>query len=125
MFTLDYRSRAPIYEQLYNNISRLAALGALAADEQLPSVRSLAQELGVNPNTVQKAYQMLEHDGIIYSLPGKGSFIASDLTPLLQKRMLAEKELTAALATAAKAGITQKEIEEHVKNFFNRRETDV
>ena len=125
MFTLDYRSRAPIYEQLYNNISRLAALGALAADEQLPSVRSLAQDLGVNPNTVQKAYQMLEHDGIIYSLLGKGSFIASDLTPLLQKRMLAEKELTAALETAAKTGITQKEIEEHVKNFFNRRETDV
>ena len=59
LFSLDYRSRLPIYEQLYQNITRKAALGALAKNEQIPSVRALAQELGVNPNTVQKAYQLL------------------------------------------------------------------
>ena len=69
MFVLDYKSRLPIYEQLYHSITRLAALGGLEKNEQLPSVRTLAQELGVNPNTVQKAYHMLEHDGVIVSIP--------------------------------------------------------
>ena len=78
MFVLDYKSRLPIYEQLYHSITRLAALGGLEKNEQLPSVRALAQELGVNPNTVQKAYHMLEHDGVIVSIPGKGSFISED-----------------------------------------------
>ena len=65
MVLLDYKSRLPIYEQLYHGIIRLAALGAMGAGDPLPSVRALAQELGVNPNTVQKAYQLLERDGVI------------------------------------------------------------
>ncbi len=68
VFTLDYKSRLPIYEQLYRSIRRMAAVGAVDRREPLPSVRALAQELGVNPNTVQKAYRMLERDGIILSL---------------------------------------------------------
>ena len=57
VFILDQKSRYPIYEQLYQSVTRMAALGALEPEEQLPSVRALAQDLGVNPNTVQKAYQ--------------------------------------------------------------------
>ena len=86
LFSLDYRSRLPIYEQLYQNITRMAALGALAKNEQIPSVRALAQELGVNPNTVQKALPAFGTRWIIYSVPGKGSFIAEAANALSQQR---------------------------------------
>lgn len=87
MILIDVKSRQPIYEQLYNGIVRLSALGAMLPGEQLPSVRSLAQELGVNPNTVQKAYQLLERDGLIVSAPGKGSFLADQGGKLNEKRL--------------------------------------
>jgi len=76
MFTLDTRSRVPIYEQLIDQLKRLMMKDVLVKDEQLPSVRSLAQELTINPNTIQKAYRELEREGFIYSIPGKGSFVA-------------------------------------------------
>lgn len=76
MIQLDFQSRQPIYEQLVLKLSELILLGALKAEDQLPSVRALARDLGVNPNTVQKAYQELERRKIIYSVAGKGSFIS-------------------------------------------------
>ncbi|AJD89900.1 hypothetical protein JMA_05830 [Jeotgalibacillus malaysiensis] len=76
MFTLDTRSRVPIYEQLMDQLKTLMIRDVLQQDEQLPSVRSLAQELTINPNTIQKAYRELEREGFIYSVPGKGSFVA-------------------------------------------------
>ncbi len=75
MFELDLRSRAPIYEQLVEKIKELIVNNVLKADEQLPTVRVLASELTLNPNTVQKAYRELEYRGYIYSLPGKGNFV--------------------------------------------------
>ena len=73
MLSLDLQSRRPIYEQLIHGLMELVSLGVLAPDEQLPSVRSMARDLGI-----QKAYQELERSGIIYSVAGKGSFIASN-----------------------------------------------
>lgn len=122
MFSLDYKSRLPIYEQLYKSVTRLAALGGIEQNEQLPSVRALAQELGVNPNTVQKAYQMLEHDGIICSVPGKGSFISQDASALTQQRELAVEKLEEAIQNAVDCGVTQDAITQHVQNFFSGRE---
>lgn len=75
MFFLDLQSRTPIYEQIKNNILKMIALNVLKPNEQLPSVRSVARDLGINPNTVQKAYQELESQGVLYSVAGKGSFI--------------------------------------------------
>lgn len=75
MFELDLRSRAPIYEQLVEKIKELIVNNVLKPDEQLPTVRVLASELTLNPNTVQKAYRELEYRGYIYSLPGKGNFV--------------------------------------------------
>ncbi len=122
MFVLDYKSRLPIYEQLYHSITRLAALGGLEKNEQLPSVRTLAQELGVNPNTVQKAYHMLEHDGVIVSIPGKGSFISEDASALLNQRRLAVEDLDRAIKTAADCGVSKDEITERVDSYFLGRE---
>lgn len=75
MLQLDFRSRVPVYEQLTEKIKELIVHKVLKADEQLPSVRELALELTVNPNTIQKAYRELERQGYIYSVPGKGSFV--------------------------------------------------
>ena len=69
---------AALFRQLEQSITELVAIGALKPGEQLPSVRTLAVELGINPNTVSKAYAELEHKGIVYSLAGKGSFICED-----------------------------------------------
>ena len=80
MITVDYKDRRPIYEQLTANITELALSGELKPDEQLPSVRQLASQLGINPNTISKAYIELERRGIVYSVSGKGSFVNSDLS---------------------------------------------
>ncbi|WP_462419857.1 GntR family transcriptional regulator [Salinicoccus sp. Marseille-QA3877] len=76
MFDIDVRSRVPIYEQLVDNIKMMIIQNVLEKDEKLPSVRKMAQEITINPNTIQKAYRELESEGYIYSLPGKGSFVS-------------------------------------------------
>ncbi|MBQ1961639.1 MAG: GntR family transcriptional regulator [Clostridia bacterium] len=78
MLQLDFKSGVPICDQIVNGFIRLKALGVLKGGDQLPSVRALASRLAVNPNTVQKAYAMLESSGIIYSVKGKGSFLSDD-----------------------------------------------
>ncbi len=74
MITLNYRDGKPIYEQVKNGLRRLIVTGMLPPDGRLPSVRELAQQLAINPNTIQRAYRELERDGYIVSIPGKGSF---------------------------------------------------
>ena len=76
MIKLDYKSAKPLHEQISMGIKELIFSGILKPDEQLPSVRELSVSLTVNPNTVQHAYKSLETEGIIYSLRGKGNFVA-------------------------------------------------
>ena len=76
MLNLDYRDARPIYEQVRDNLRRLMVNGAIQEGEKLPSVRSLASNLAINPNTIQRAYESLEAEGYVYSIPGKGSFAA-------------------------------------------------
>lgn len=121
MFTLNFQSREPIYEQLYNNVVRLASLGVLQPEEQLPPVRSLATQLGVNPNTVSKAYQLLERDGIIYSAVGRGSFVSSGVTAASLQRATALDELTKAIRKACDIGITKEELKRVIDDTFAQR----
>ena len=74
MISLNYRDSRPIYEQIRDGLRKLIVTGAIGADEKLPSVRALATQLAINPNTIQRAYNELEAEGYIYSIPGKGSF---------------------------------------------------
>jgi len=97
------QSRVPIYEQLKNKIYELAVLGQLRANDQLPSVRNLARDLGVNPNTVQKAYQELERENIIYSVTGKGSFLSAKLDTQLERQYL--RKISAAAIQARQCGV--------------------
>ena len=71
---LNYRDSRPIYEQIKDNYKRLILSGGIAAGDKLPSVRELASQLAINPNTIQRAYRELESEGFIYTVPGKGSF---------------------------------------------------
>lgn len=110
MLTLNYRDTRPIYQQIKDGLRKLILTGAIAQDEKLPSVRSLAMDLAINPNTIQRAYAELEGEGVIYSVAGKGSFAA----PLCEAAEARKKELFAALcATAAELrdlGATEDEI---------------
>ena len=74
MIQLNYRDAKPIYEQIKEGLRRLVITGVIATDEKLPSVRELASELSINPNTIQRAYRELEQEGYIYTISGKGSF---------------------------------------------------
>lgn len=122
MLSLDLQSRQPIYEQLIFKLSELISLGALAPDEQLPSVRTLARDLGVNPNTVQKAYQELERRKVIYSVAGKGSFITSGDGAL---QMLAKQNMSKiheALLEGRRTGLTKPQVMSAVDAVYNEEE---
>lgn len=82
MKIVDYRDPKPIYEQIADYYKHMILKGVLLSDEQLPSVRSLAMDIGTNPNTVQKAFTLLESEGYIYAVKGRGNFVKAgeDLT---------------------------------------------
>jgi GntR family transcriptional regulator len=112
MFELDLRSRLPIYEQLVEKFKELIITEVLKGDEQLPSVRVLSQQLTINPNTIQKAYRELERQGYIYSLPGKGSFVAAIAQSKNSEKLEKLKdELVKILSEAMYLGMTKDEIE--------------
>ncbi|MBC2580733.1 GntR family transcriptional regulator [Clostridium sp. DJ247] len=111
MFELDLRSRLPIYEQLVEKFKELIITEILKKDEKLPSVRTLANELTINPNTIQKAYRELETQGYIYSIPGKGSFVASIIQNENNKKISKLKdELIKILSEAMYLGMKKDEI---------------
>lgn len=108
MYNIDLQSRTPIYEQLYKKVVELVLKGELSPNDKLPSVRELAKELGVNPNTVSKAFQLLERDKVIYSLAGRGSFVSNVSTDSVKETAL--EDFDRAVAEALNVGITQKEL---------------
>lgn len=78
MIIIDYKDTRSIYEQIVDKFKMLILRGVLQADEQMPSVRNLAMELSINPNTIQKAYAELERQGFIYAVKGRGNFVSGD-----------------------------------------------
>ena len=119
--TVDLRSRTPIFEQIINSVRELVILGLMEPDEPLPSVRSLAAELAINPNTIQKAYAELERQGVIYSLAGRGNFVSPDTGALKsenQKKLLLA--VTDSVLAAASHGVSEEEIVAAVREVFSR-----
>ncbi len=117
MFQLDYRSGVSICDQIVNGIIRLKTLGVLKSGEQLPSVRAFASKLSVNPNTVQKAYGILETGGIICSVRGKGSFICEDDSADSAIKIAAKNDFKNALKNAVDMGLSFEEINEIIEIF--------
>ena len=122
MFQLDFKSGAPICDQIVNGFIKLKALGVLKGGEQLPSVRALASKFSVNPNTVQKSYAILEANGIIYSVKGKGSFISDDANAAENILILAKKDFASAIKNAADLGLSEEQMIHLVKQNFSTKE---
>jgi GntR family transcriptional regulator len=108
LFTVDPRSGVPLYLQLIEQVKRAVALGTMAPGEQLPTVKALALDLTINPNTVARAYRELERDRVIETSPGRGSFVRTDGAPTEARRAgtdVAEGVLDAAVREARALGI--------------------
>lgn len=110
MFQLDYRSGVSICDQIVNNIIRLKTLGVLSGGSLIPSVRALASQLAVNPNTVAKAYSILESNGIICSVRGKGTFICEDLSVDNAIKENAKKTFIKSVKSALDLGLSSNEL---------------
>lgn len=111
MIFIDYRNGNPIYEQIADEFESLINQGILKPDSQLPSVRQLAIELSINPNTIQKAYGELENRGLTYSVRGKGSFVAAESESLkLKKLQNFYEKLREIINLAQRSGISEEEI---------------
>lgn len=117
MFDIDLQSRVPIYEQLYKKTVELIIKGILKENDQLPSVRILAKETGVNPNTVAKAYQELERNKIIYSVSGRGSFVAKTGDSSVKDYILSDFDEKA--YEAMRIGISKEELKERIEGLNN------
>lgn len=110
MIALNYRDPRPIYEQLKDKLRRLVLSGAIPSNEKLPSVRDLASELSVNPNTIQRAYRELEAEGFIYTVSGKGSF-AAELTQVDDSRIRALKsQFHSAASELLQLGVSREDL---------------
>ena len=126
MINLDYKDGKSLHEQIESGFKDLIINGILQADEQLPSVRELSVSLTVNPNTVQKAYKQLELDGYIYSVRGKGNFVAPIQGQKDEKR--AEElysELTSIVKELMFIGEEKQNIENIINNIYEEKEDAV
>ena len=111
MISINYRDSKPIYLQIKDALRRLILTGTLPAGGKLPSVRSLASSLAINPNTIQRAYRELVTEGCIISMPGKGSFVADAADIARQKHQAAEQALRQALADLRALGCSAEELD--------------
>ncbi|MDF2536180.1 MAG: GntR family transcriptional regulator [Bacillales bacterium] len=120
MFELDMKSRKPIYEQLVDKLKELIIHDILKPDEQLPTVRQLAVDISINPNTIQKAFRELENQGYSYSVPGKGSFVNSDLQSKRAAKIAQIKdEIAKPIAEALFLGITKEQLMQYILEIEN------
>ena len=123
MLQIDYRSGEALYIQIKSNLKKLILTGVLKEDELLPSVRKLASEFAINVNTVQRAYKELEQEGYIYSIPGKGNFVAKVSNDIFNKNILNIKsELFNILDHAVTLGMSKKDVNDAVEDFFNTKD---
>ena len=115
MIILDYRDTRPLYEQIVDKFQMLILSGALEPNSRMPSVRSLAVELSINPNTIQRAYSELERTGFLYTVKGKGKYVAySDSLKDVRKQEIFEK-LRDLKKEALSMGMTVKELTEFLE----------
>ena len=109
MIVIDYQNRKPIYEQIVERFQMLIVRGVLEPDSQMPSVRSLATELSINPNTVQKAYTILEQQGYIYPVKGRGNFVSGGRNLVEQKKENFFQKLRIVIREGIELGVTKEE----------------
>ncbi len=124
MILLDYRDKRPIYEQVTEKLEHLVVSGALEENSKMPSVRALAMELSVNPNTVQRAYNQLESDGYLYTVSGRGSFVAPESEWREGKRQKQLEEWLLVTERAMEAGLPMEQLREELNRIYGRKNSD-
>lgn len=115
MYMIDLQSRVPIYEQLYGCVKNMLMDGEIKPGDKLPSVREMSKELGVNPNTVTKAFQALERDKIIYTVPGRGSYAADIINDKFRQTAL--DEFDKASQNALRLGVSADTLIQRIKEM--------
>ncbi len=115
MIILDYKDRRPIYEQVIEKLEELMLLGVLKENDPMPSVRSLATELSINPNTIQRAYAELERRGCIYVVKGKGSFVAENSVMKENRKKELLVQVSEIIDEAIRLGIPDQELKNMVE----------
>lgn len=110
MIVIDYKDTRPIYEQIVERFKMLILKGVMREGEQMPSVRSLAMELSINPNTIQKAYAELERQGFIYNVKGRGNFVAADGNLMEERRQEYLQQIIALARELLEIGMTKEEL---------------
>lgn len=118
MITLSNLSKVPIYQQIIDQILSQIAMGVLEANAQMPAVRSLAQNLGINPNTVVKAYNELEHAGYLYTKAGVGSFVSEEASPNSRLKQQKLDELRKEIALLSKLGCAEENIISMINQIY-------
>jgi GntR family transcriptional regulator len=112
-FSVDPHGGAPLYQQLTEQIKRAIAIGALTPGERLPTVKGLALDLKLNPNTVARVYRDLEREGVIATAPGRGSFVSQNGALGDARRMaldVAGRQIESAIREARSLGVTHEEV---------------
>ena len=123
MIVIDYKDSRPIYEQVVDKFRLLILNGVLGANDKMPSVRTLAMELSINPNTIQRAYMELERQGYIYTVKGRGNFVSDTNTLKGEYKEELFKKLDEICDTAENAGITEKELTDHISDYLRGEES--
>lgn len=124
MIVLDYRDKRPIYEQVVEKMEHLIACGGLESNSKLPSVRALALELSVNPNTIQRAYTQLEQDGYIYTIIGRGNYVTDRSEWQTGRFQAIKQDFTMLLQKAHDAGMPQEELLELINTIYRDSKED-
>ncbi len=118
MIQLDYKDRRPLYEQVTERFQELILNGVLQPDQKIPSVRSMAMELSVTPNTIQRAYSELEKSGYIYTVTGRGNFVSSGTALLDIHRKKILSDVKSAVLKAKSSGISREKVLETVELLY-------
>ncbi len=119
MIGIDLQNRKPIYEQIVERFQTLIVNGVLEPDSQMPSVRSLAMELSINPNTIQKAYSALEQEGYIYPVKGRGNFVLGNAGLKLRKQEGVYRELQELVERGKELGISCEEFTARTERYYH------
>lgn len=118
MIFIDYKDRRPIYEQIVERFQMLIVKGILEPDSQMPSVRRLATDLAINPNTIQKAYAILEQNGYIYPVKGRGNFVTGGSNLIRQKQDAYLASFREQLCQAKELGIPAERLEQEIRKVY-------
>ncbi len=124
MIVLDYRDKRPIYEQVVEKMEHLIICGGLEANSKLPSVRSLAMELSVNPNTIQRAYAQLEQDGYIYTIIGRGNYVTARNEWQTGKFQALRQDFAQLLQKAHDAGMPKEHLLELIHTVYGQEKEE-